>query len=151
MDIRLRNISLTDKKDLLAWRNDPFTRKMSFNSEIVAASEHEAWFNKIICDKERIFYIGENKDGEKVGVVSFYRIVDETYEINVNIAPAYRGRGLGTALISEGVAFIMKQKEAKKIKARIKSWNTSSIMAFTKSGFIKSAEKDNVMEMYFGG
>lgn len=151
MDIRLRNICLTDKKDLLMWRNDPFTRRMSFSSEIISSSEHETWFNKIIGDKEKVFYIGEGAGGEKIGAVSFCRIADETYEINVNIAPAYRSRGLGAVLIKEGAAFLVKQKEAKKIKARIKSENIFSIRAFTKAGFIKSIEKDNVVEMYFGG
>jgi RimJ/RimL family protein N-acetyltransferase len=57
-------------------------------------------------------------------------------EINIAIAPEWRGRGLGTILIKEGVSNILRDfPKIRTILALIKSDNTASKKTFQKCGF----------------
>ena len=148
-DLIFRNIKQSDREDLLAWRNDKTVREMSFNKAPVSIEEHNAWFDKAIIDPNKIFYIGEIRPHQKIGVARFDRIKNNSYEINVNLALQCRGQGLGKLLISEGCSRLMNEKGASEIIAQVKTENTASIKAFINAGFVKTEEKNNVIKMCF--
>ncbi len=148
-DLILRKIKTTDKKDIFVWRNDEVTKKMSFNTSPVGIKEHEIWFNKALNDKERVFYIAGFDNSQKIGVVSFDKIDGNDYKVNVNLNPAFRGRGLGSRVIKEGCLRLIAEKNTAYIIAKVKEENTASIKAFTKAGFVKLSEEGNVINMCF--
>ena len=54
MLIRLANQS--DSLDILQWRNNKISRKMSLNNNIITPDIHQSWFNKVLGDNSKILY-----------------------------------------------------------------------------------------------
>lgn len=54
------------------------------------------------------------------------------------VLPEYRGKSIGTFLISEVMAFL-KQKGYRRLWCHIPTWNAASVAAFSKSGFRRIA------------
>jgi UDP-2,4-diacetamido-2,4,6-trideoxy-beta-L-altropyranose hydrolase len=143
--LKLRPANLNDCKIMWEWRNDPETRKVSFNTEPIPFDEHKEWFYKSLKDPSRHIYIImlENK---KVGVVRL-DVNNSEAEIHINIAPDSRGMGIGPRAIKRACEKAF-ELGVKRIKATIKPENKASISAFSKAGFIvKRKEKTVEMEM----
>lgn len=132
--IHLRPAGAHDSEDLLRWRNDPVTRANSFHSEAISPEEHQRWFSQTLQRSDRLLLIGM-ADADKIGVVRF-DLAGDSAEINLNLAPEARGRGLGTELIVAGSGYLLQQHPAiAKIYAKIKRENLASIRAFEKAGY----------------
>lgn len=132
--IHLRPAAADDSEDVLRWRNDPVTRANSFHSEEISPEEHQRWFSQTLQRSDRLLLIGI-VNAEKIGVVRF-DLAGDSAEINLNLAPEARGRGLGTALIVAGSSYLLQQHPAiVKIYAKIKRENLASIRAFEKAGY----------------
>ena len=91
MLIRLANQS--DSLDILQWRNNKISRKMSLNNNIITPDIHQSWFNKVLGDNSKILYIAE-LDNKKVGVCRFEfyksKLVSEV-SINLNLSSGAKG------------------------------------------------------------
>jgi len=135
MKIQLRAVNESDRDDILRWRNDPMTRQMSLNTELITAQQHAEWFGKLLCDRQQKAFMAENPMGEKVGMVRFKWLYDDTYEVDVNVAPEKRGRGLGTLMIMKGCQAMVVEKNVGQFFARIKAINERSLKSFLKAGF----------------
>ncbi|MBN1900071.1 GNAT family N-acetyltransferase [Candidatus Sumerlaeota bacterium] len=135
--IMLRPATLEDAKLLFDWRNDSVTRDVSFSSEPIAWETHIPWLEKVLQNPSRKVYIGERmEDHIPIGQVRFDLHSEEEIEINIAVAPAWRGRGLGTTLIREGVDRIQRDFDGiRTIIALIKPDNAASRKAFQKNGF----------------
>ena len=131
------------------WRNDPITRKMSVNSKKVSWEEHTSWYEKILLDKCRKLYVGE-EEGIPIGVVRFDKCDDDeyVYEVSINISPAYRKKGFGKQLLTHGIRKLLNEVEnCKFIRAEVKKDNLSSNKLFKSFGFIFIGDK-SVMNSY---
>ena len=131
------------------WRNDPITRKMSVNSEKVSWEEHTSWYEKVLLDKFRRLYVGE-EEGIPIGVVRFDKCDDEeyVYEFSINISPARRKKSFGKQLLTNGIRKLFKEVEnCKFIRAEVKKDNESSNKLFKSFGFIFIGDK-SVMNSY---
>ena len=120
------------------WRNDPITRKMSVNSEKVSWEEHTSWYEKVLLDKCRKLYVGE-EGGIPIGVVRFDKCDDEeyVYEVSINISPTSRRKGFGKQLLTNGIRRLLKEVDnCKFIRAEVKNDNESSNKLFISYGFI---------------
>lgn len=85
--LQLRPLLASDCLALWQWRNDPHTRAMSLNTDIVPYDNHCKWFDSVLCDASQFVYIGIIVDAstqtdkrlgdelaqqsEKVGMVRF--------------------------------------------------------------------------------
>ena len=127
--IVLRKATFDDFADILRWRNDPMTIKMSFDSRMIPIKEHVDWFKKALNDPKRIFLIGYQGD-KKIGVVRYVQEVDGVHEVSINMAPEWRGKGLGVVFLKDSLSFVKG-----KIIAKIKPENEASIKAFQKAGY----------------
>jgi len=86
-------------------------------------------------DKNKIILI-VLKGTIPVGVVRFdIEQENQVAEININIAPRKRGKGIGSSSIKIGCQYVFHQLKLTKIIAKIKKENISSIKAFSKVGF----------------
>lgn len=130
------------------WRNDPTTRKYSFNTRKIPYAEHSKWFSKILTSKKnRLFMlIHANK---KIGCIRFDLFGKGVAEIHINLDPAQRGRGLGIPSIKESCNYAFGKLKINKIIAKIKPSNKRSIHAFSKAGFsiIEKNVKNKVIKM----
>ncbi len=90
--MHFRPVTPNDADMLLAWRNDPITRKNSRNSREIAVEEHQAWLKK----KPRL-YIAE-QDMRPVGSIQA-TICENGTELSWTVAPEQRGKGLGKQMV----------------------------------------------------
>ena len=116
--MRVRLAELRDSDDLLLWRNDEVTRKMSFDSDFVELSSHKEWFEKSLENDRRILVIGI-EGNEKVGVVRFDNNF-ENVEVTLNLNPRFRGRGLASKFLEKSEKAIPKRWRSEKFLAKNK-------------------------------
>lgn len=131
------------------WRNDPITRKMFVKSEKVSWEEHTSWYEKVLLDKCRKLYLGE-EGGIPIGVVRFDKCDDEeyVYEVSINISPTGRRKGFGKQLLPNGIRRLLKEVDnCKFIRAEVKKGNESSNKLFMSCGFI-FIEYESGMNIY---
>ena len=137
MRLTLRKATRQDCDDLYRFRNDPLTRKQSFNQQEILYEEHCQWFEQALEDIQRVFYIGQNDKNEKCGVVRFDIRGESFAEINVIVNPQSRGQGIGRQLISQTCSLFFAETKRRLILARIKETNSASIFVFQKAGFVE--------------
>ena len=147
--MKIREANIDDSNDIFEWRNDPITRQMSFNSDVVTFSTHNKWFENSLHNKNRYLLIVE-EEGRKISVVRFdIKEEKSTAEININLNSLERGKRLSSTVISKSISYfnIINNKRTKTIIAKIKKKNIASKRSFMKCGFKLKLVKENV-EIY---
>lgn len=99
----LRPATLEDAGLLLAWRNDPETRRQSETYHELSITDHTEWLTKSLAMPDRKLYIAEN-EGTPVGTVRSDESEDGTVELSWTIAPSERGKGLGKIMVMQFAA-----------------------------------------------
>lgn len=130
MTFTIRPASMEDGMDILRWRNDPVSRQMSRDRDVIAESTHLKWFANALWRDDRKFFIGEN-DGQKVGMMRFDRVNETTWEVSHNMAPEARGKGLGQAMVK----MVLDQFACPLIVAQIREDNPGCWHVYEKLGF----------------
>ncbi len=143
-DLKLRKAGLEDCEDILAWRNDPISRKNSFNSEAISYTDHQHWFDRTLRNEKKLMFIAEDLNSNKLGIVRLDCIDNGLYEVNVNLSPEYRGKSWGNKILKEASKLVKG-----KLVARIKSSNVASIRAFQNCGYILKQAADEIIEMEY--
>ena len=147
--MKIREANVDDSNDIFEWRNDPITRQMSFNSDVVTFSTHNKWFENSLHNKNRYLLIAE-EEGRKISVVRFdIKEEKSTAEININLNPLERGKRLSSAVISKSISYfnIINNKRIKTVIAKIQKKNIASKRSFIKCGFKLSLIEGNT-EIY---
>ena len=148
-EIVLVSAEICHSEMIWKWRNDPITRKMFVNSEKVSWERHTSWYKKVLLDKCRKLYLGE-EGGIPVGLVRFDKCENEgyVYEVSINISPASRKKGFGKQLLTNGIRRLLKEVDnCKFIRAEVKNDNVSSNKLFMSCGFI-FIENESGMNSY---
>ncbi len=140
--ILIRKANQFDCGDILKWRNDKISRKMSFNPKIITPQMHKVWFFEVLNNDNIVIYIGE-LDTYKVGVCRFAfdksRLVTE---VSINMNPYSRGKGLGKLFLKSSIVKYRRNYK-NNIIAKVRSDNLASIKIFTYSGFKIIQDEDN--------
>ena len=140
-EIRCRPLTLEDSLDVLGWRNDPFTRLMSLNENIISKLSIRTGLLKCCSDVD-IGLIGE-MDRSKVGVV-FFKIENFHTLVSINLNPLYRGKKLAATLLRHAMQDAQKMSpNIDHFVAEIKDTNTASIKVFCQNGFTLNSKKDH--------
>lgn len=133
---------------LLSLKNDPESLKASINQEPRKLETFRkdfkcSYFTHMICPLFITF------NGERVGYIGFTDNHKEKYHIiSLIIDPRFRGNGFGAHGIQLAIEYVRKNtSHYNRIVAYIKKWNIASIKSFTKAGFLKDSE-DNELEKY---
>jgi UDP-2,4-diacetamido-2,4,6-trideoxy-beta-L-altropyranose hydrolase len=132
--LELRPVADRDCRQVWLWANDTNARRVSFSSEPIPWSEHEAWFADRLTDSSFLGWIASNRKGETVGFVRFERNEDDAI-ISVLIDAAHRGVGYGERLITLGAQRCFAQWSVASVVAFIKLGNGASLKVFTNAGF----------------
>jgi RimJ/RimL family protein N-acetyltransferase len=129
--MQLRKATFNDWKILLDWRNDPTTRKNSFETGEVSEQTHKLWFNDSLLNPNRSIYILEN-NSIPVGSIRSDIHWNNQSVLSWSIAPDQRGKGYGTKILE-----IYLQDKKGEFIAEIKPENIASIKMVEKNGFTK--------------
>ena len=139
MEFIIRKIDTEDWDDLLIWRNDELTRKMSINGGIVKKEDHYSYMDKMSKNnnREQFIFIHDNK---KIGTIRIDKLNDEFVEFSYTINPKYRGNGYGSLMMK---LFLF--DKVGKYRCEIKPENISSIRMVEKNGFQYKYKKEEIL------
>lgn len=139
--LEFRNATMADAEILLAWRNDPEVRSVSFNSSTIQPAEHQQWLARSIAMPDRILLMAEDRQGNAIGKIQidFTSATMNSVKIGIVVGQGHRARGLGTVLIEKSTSALFKaEKHVQQIVAQVKPGNLASERAFRKAGFISA-------------
>jgi RimJ/RimL family protein N-acetyltransferase len=144
MILRFRPAEKQDSYQIWQWRNDPLTREMSRNGELIEWAQHTKWFETVLKDNERHLWIVSSGD-EDVAVLRFDEMSADQYEISINVNPAYRGQGMGASIIEMGCRKFLASIDAvnASVLAVVQQANVASLRSFEKAGFEKDGLDEN--------
>jgi UDP-2,4-diacetamido-2,4,6-trideoxy-beta-L-altropyranose hydrolase len=114
----------------------------------VVWGDHVNWFARKLESSETAILIGMMGD-ERAGVIRFDRR-GECADVSINIAPHFRGRGIGKALLSKGCGMIEQNGFACRLEAAVKPDNVGSQRIFEAAGFV-AVDRDQSMLYYRRG
>ena len=137
-ELNLIEIRTVHREIVWQWRNDIETRRLSFNNKIITWQEHIHWFDKLLKNKSSKFFIGEINN-IPVGLIGFknFRENNICYEVNINISPKYRGKGIGKKMLKFGIKNLKEfDRNLDYVVANIKTENFQSIALFESFGFV---------------
>ncbi len=132
--VSLRRARDDDEERLLEWRNDAEAVRFSVTGHPVAVEDHARWFATRRHDPRVHLWIAE-VDGTPVGQVRVDGDIDDVGVVSVAVAPAYRGRGIGSAVLRAMVATVIAEKPVRMLRALVHPDNVQSVRAFEKAGF----------------
>lgn len=137
---RLRKVNEQDLPLLFRWANDRETRRLAFNAASISLEDHQSWFGKKLNDPNAYLYIFEYKN-TPVGQIRFD--VGAEAVITYAIDEQFRGKGLGTEIIREGILGLRHDSGFNgPITGYVKKKNHGSNAIFLKLGFYQETDKD---------
>lgn len=138
--LHLRPARADDAALLLAWRNDPDTRRNSLRPHEIAPEDHERWFRaRLSASSQTCIFIAE-LDGAPVGQARVDRREGREGEISVGLAPDARGHGIGRKLIAAASRMAAAELGLDQLVALVKPANTASLRAFEAAGYEDGGE-----------
>jgi UDP-2,4-diacetamido-2,4,6-trideoxy-beta-L-altropyranose hydrolase len=139
--LRLRPARAEDSRLLWEWANDADVRGASFSPAAIPWEAHVAWFAEKLRaaetfgKKSSLILIAEDELATPLGQIRFDATTDSGWEVDVSLASAARGRGLGRALIEQGVHEFLNNHPGARVHAFVKPENAASVKAFEEAGF----------------
>ena len=145
-DLRLRRVVSSDEQLLLGWSNDTQTRLSAFSPNIIQPQTHSSWLRLKLSQPEHcVFLIAEAHNGVPVGTIRFdlgsdhFNADENVWCLSYSIDPAFRGLGLGRALVELGGGFMAKVSHAPSVlQALVKVDNYPSAKIFASMCFSKA-------------
>jgi len=122
--LTLRPAAMGDAEVLFQWRNDETAWREFRNARPVVWEEHKRWLTKTLNGEfpGRIIMIAEYA-GEKIGVVRSDERENGLSEVSYQVAPEWRGQGLGKRMALE---FVKTHLSGHTLMAQIKKGNVAS-------------------------
>jgi pseudaminic acid synthase len=137
--IDLRPATRDDGPLLLAWRNDPETRRASGSTSVVSEPEHLAWLTKSLASPDRALFIAQHA-GTTVGTLRLDRAGESTWDVSITVAPEARGKKLATSMLL-ALEQAARGRGARTLTARIRANNPASIAIFERAGYYAFVER----------
>ncbi|MDN5920593.1 MAG: bifunctional UDP-2,4-diacetamido-2,4,6-trideoxy-beta-L-altropyranose hydrolase/GNAT family N-acetyltransferase, partial [Pseudonocardia sp.] len=139
--ITARVATEADADLLLAWRNDPETRRWSRTSEEVRPQEHRAWLRSSLGRPDRLLLLVSDAAGP-IGTVRWDR-EDDGWEVSVTVAPDRRGSGLAGPLLTAGERALRERTgPGTPVIAVVHADNAASARLFARAGYVPSGAPD---------
>ena len=143
--LRLRPVQAADSAQLLAWTNDPDTRRQSFDPTPVPLARHEAWLAGQLAQPQRslLLLAEDSATGTAAGLIRFAITTTQgvaTAVLSYSLAPECRGRGWAAPLLLAGTRAVLAQfPEVRQVIGEVKSDNVASVRAFRRAGYALAA------------
>ena len=137
--LRLRPATIDDAPQLLAWRNDPEVRSVSFENNVVSLSTYQLWLQRKLDQDDCSLWIAVNRSGESIGQVRLEELGSNEATIRISLDQVRRAKGLGRSLIEKACGLAFEQNpQLLSIVAQILPGNVASERAFRSVGFVQS-------------
>ncbi len=136
--VELRPAVREDCRRIWLWRNDPETRRASFDSSPIPFETHEAWFQATLGSRDRRLYV-ILVGGFESGVVRL-DVTGQEAEVSIHLAAEWRSRGVGPAALRTVADLAFQTLGLERLLASIKPDNRASLAAFRKAGFALAGE-----------
>ncbi len=138
--VRVRRATQLDSNDILTWRNDDTTRKMSRNTGIILKKDHDNWLTAALTNTDKVLLIAEDNQG-KIGFLRF----DSTdkgsrAEVSINLNPNRRDQKLSKTFLRQAKRFL--PRGVNDLLACIKVENEVSNHIFSSSNYELKHSKD---------
>jgi predicted dehydrogenase/RimJ/RimL family protein N-acetyltransferase len=145
--VTLRPTGIDDAARILAWRNDPETRRWSRSCREIAPEEHASWLQRMLADASTRLWVAES-GGSPIAHVRVGLETNDTAEMHVVLAPEARGRGLGGAVLTQAAGRALAELGVSALCAHVKSGHEASLRAFARAGFqVAVADKDGFVRL----
>lgn len=132
----LRSALPSDVDLYYRWVNDEEVRMNSINQEIITYHDHCSWFYSKLTNNESLLYVLECNN-KPIGQIRFDKEKDY-WLIGYSIDREYRGRGLGTEILRQGIL----KSDKTRFKAIVKRNNIGSLKVFKKHAFVTKDSND---------
>lgn len=144
----VRKVAQDDTKLCYTWANDPQVRQNSYTQEPISWETHVAWFNARLSDEHSYFYILELESMPMAQIR--FQVQRQTAVLNYLIDSKYRGKGLGSTVISLGIKkFLEDFNKPVAINAHVKISNPASQRAFEKMKFVKQVSPEQEQSLTY--
>ena len=134
--LRLRPVSVEDRRLLWDWANDPAVRAASFSTDAISWDTHVNWFREKVGDAKTLIFVAVNSEEAPIGQIRFELQPDGAL-LNLSLAKERRGCGFAVPLIDAGVSELFSKSDCQQVHAFVKPENAASIKAFEKAGFVR--------------
>lgn len=140
LKVHLREPSLSDHLDIVAYRNLPEVRKAFINQNVITWPGHLEWFKQ--KSREPGFYMwAVYHEGKCVGTLSL-EVAGGTAELcRVLIFPPYQGYGLGRAAVEAALEYA-KTLGVHTVWLRTKQENKRAVALYKQIGFRQTDEAE---------
>lgn len=123
---------------LWEWRNEAATRGASYSTGLIRYEDHLRWFGMRLEDANTRILIALDAEDRPIGYARL-DINGNQAEISLSLDRAFRGRGLGKALVETATRFAVKEVGIVSVIAYVKQDNETSQSAFERAGFVRMA------------
>ena len=117
------------------WRNNPEVRENMYTNHEIGKKEHEQWFNELLTDSSRKFFIFE-LNGEPSGVIGFTQIDQVSNSASWLF---YSGdtskRGVGSLMETTALDYAFDEMKLNKLNCEVLEFNDAVIRFHRKHGF----------------
>jgi RimJ/RimL family protein N-acetyltransferase len=132
--MQLRPATQEDAGLLWQWANDPLTRANSFHGEAIPWSQHIDWYAAKLRATETRIWILEYRQ-IPVGQIRYDRIAPALAQISYVVAPGWRGRGIGTQLLTRSSPLACSELGVRRLQGITFAANIASAQAFRRAGY----------------
>jgi N-acylneuraminate cytidylyltransferase len=144
--ITLRPAGPEDALALWRWRNDPETRRASFEQAEIPLARHRQWLDETLRRPDRRLYIVQAGGGD-AGVVRLDIGEQGEATVSLNLAPDWRGRGVGSAALRAAAAEAFGALGLRRLRAEVKTDNRASRRAFERARFAPVDETSGALTL----
>ena len=135
MEVTIREASIEDCRQIWLLSNNREVRENSFNTEPIEFENHILWYKEKLISPDTAFYVLDVY-GVVGGQIRYVKKGDAA-EISFSVAPAFRGKKLGKALIERTMDKACDKLSVDRVLGVVKSFNHASIHIFLNAGFKK--------------
>lgn len=134
MRLECRRAERADAPLLWRWASDPEVRRQAFSKAPISYERHVAWLEARLASPATTILIFSDGDAP-VGQVRF-DVVDDTAEIDIAVAPEWRGRGYGSAMLAAALERLREERgDGVRPHASVLADNQPSLRMFRACGF----------------
>jgi RimJ/RimL family protein N-acetyltransferase len=117
--------------------NESSVRAASISAEPIAYEAHVEWYNRFLSTSGRLFLLFF-EGTSLAGQIRFVLEEDCTAELSISVDIRFRGKGLASRMVVDALDVVKARWNSPRIRALVKTENSSSNHLFVKSGFVFS-------------
>lgn len=135
--VNLRLLEESDLPMLVKWRNDPKNWQQFFNRWPLSQASQKSWFQSLLDNPARKFFMVCLADGRAVGTFSFDQIdtINLSLEVGNVLIGEHTHKGLASDALLLLISFAFAQLNMHRLYLEVWAGNVSAIGLYKKFGF----------------